>query len=200
MGLPLVPSDPAAAGQKVAMLTFDDGPSGHTAAILDTLAKEKVRAVFFITGYGARQHPEMLKRINEEGHILAIHTMTHPNMTKLTAEAQRKEIEPLIEQIESVTGKRPRYFRPPFGAYNQELLETLKGLDLVAINWSVGSLDWDGLVNGQKEPQKVVDDVMAQMHKGAVILFHDTMKHTADAVPIVIERLRADGYEFVTLP
>lgn len=200
IGMPLVPSDPAAVTKKVVMLTFDDGPSAHTGAILDTLAQENVHAVFFITGYGARQHPELVKRIHDEGHQLGIHTMTHPNMTKLAAAEQRKEIEPLIEQIETVSGKRPLYFRPPFGAYNQELLQTLKELDLAAINWTVGSLDWDGLVNGRKEPQRIVDDVMAQMHKGAVILFHDTMQHSADALPTIIERLRTDGYEFVTLP
>lgn len=199
IGYPLVPSDPTTE-QKTALLTFDDGPTAQTPAVLDALKAKGVKAVFFVTGYGAKQHPEMLERIHQEGHILGIHTMSHHNLTKLTREQQRQEIQPLAEQIEKVTGKKARYIRPPFGAYNDELLSLLKEMDLELINWSVGSLDWEGVVDGYKDPQRVVADVDAQLHKGAVILMHDTMKHTTQAVPMVIDRLRAEGYEFVLLP
>ncbi|MFZ5815749.1 MAG: polysaccharide deacetylase family protein [Bacillota bacterium] len=200
IGLPLVPSDPAAADRKVVLLTFDDGPSEWTVPILETLAQEQVKAVFFITGYGARNHPELVERIHREGHTLAVHTMTHPNMARLAPADQRKEIEPLVELIQQVTGQKPRYFRPPFGAYDQNLLRLLKEMEMELINWTNGSLDWEGVIDGYKDPHKVVDDVMRQLHRGAVILFHDTMRHTAEALPVVIQRLRAEGYEFVTLP
>lgn len=200
IGLPLAPSHPAAAEQRVVLLTFDDGPSEWTPAILDALAKEKVQAVFFITGYSARQHPELLERIHRDGHLLGVHTMTHPNMSQLSRAEQRKEIEPLVELIEQVTGEKPRYFRPPFGAYNQDLIDLLQEMELELINWTNGSLDWEGVVNGYKDPNQVVDDVMSQLHRGAVILFHDTMRHTAEAIPEVIRQIRAEGYEFVNLP
>lgn len=199
IGYPLVPSDPSVQ-QKVAMLTFDDGPSNYTPEVLDRLKEAGVKAVFFITGYGAAEHPELLKRIHEEGHLLGIHTMTHPNMTELSREEQIEEIQPLIDLITEVTGERPRYFRPPFGAYNDTLLATLDELGLELINWSNGSLDWEGVVDGYKDPNQVVADVLDQLHPGSVILAHDTMKHTAEAVPLIIEALRAEGYEFVVLP
>lgn len=199
IGLPLVPSDPAA-DQKVMLLTFDDGPSEYTVPILETLAKENIKAIFFITGYGARNHPELVERIHKEGHILAVHTMTHPNMRRLTKDGQRQEIQPLVELIEKVSGQKPRYFRPPFGAYNDDLRQLLMEMDMELINWTNGSKDWEGVVNGYKDPNKVVEDVMQQLHKGAVVLFHDTMQHTVEAVPEVIKRVRAEGYEFVTLP
>lgn len=199
IGYPLVPSDPSV-DRKVAMLTFDDGPSAYTPEVLDGLKEAGVKAVFFITGYGAAQHPDLVRRIHEEGHVLGIHTMTHPNMTQLSRAEQIEEIQPLIDLITEVTGLPPRYFRPPFGAYNDELLATLDELGLELINWSNGSLDWEGVVDGYKDPNQVVADVLDQLHPGAVILAHDTMKHTAEAVPMIIQALRAEGYEFVVLP
>lgn len=199
IGYPLVPSDPAVE-QKVAMLTFDDGPSDYTPQVLAGLKEAGVKAVFFITGYGAERHPDLVKRIHEEGHVLGIHTMTHPNMTDLGRQEQIAEIQPLIDLITDVTGEPPRYFRPPFGAYNDELLATLDELGLEAINWSNGSLDWDGVVDGYKDPNLVVEAVLDQLHPGSVILAHDTMKHTAEAVPMIISALRQEGYEFVVLP
>lgn len=199
IGYPLVPSDPSVE-QKVAMLTFDDGPSAYTPEVLERLAEADVKAVFFITGYGAERYPDLVKRIHEEGHVLGIHTMTHPDMSTLSREEQVEEIQPLIDLITEVTGEAPKYFRPPFGSYNDELLATLDDLGLEAINWSNGSLDWDGVVDGYKDPNLVVADVMEQLHPGSVILAHDTMKHTAEAVPMIIEALRGEGYEFVVLP
>lgn len=179
IGYPLVPSDPAAAEQKVAMLTFDDGPTDITPAVLDALAKEKVKAVFFITGYSADKHPELLKRIHDEGHVLAIHSETHANLSQIAPEEIRGEIEPLAKRIAAVTGQPPKYIRPPYGAYNDAVLQVTKEMGLQVINWSNGSLDWEGVVNGYKDPKKVVADVMSQLHKGAVVLMHDTNKHTA---------------------
>ncbi len=199
IGYPLVPSDPAV-DRKVAMLTFDDGPSIYTPEVLDRLEEAGVKAVFFITGYGAAEHPDLVRRIHEKGHVLGIHTMTHPDMTQLSREEQIAEIQPLIDLITEVTGQPPRYFRPPFGAYNDELLATLEELGLELINWSAGSLDWEGVVDGYKDPHRVVADVLDQLHPGAVILAHDTLRHTAEAVPLIIEALRAEGYEFVVLP
>jgi len=200
LGLPLAPSDPEAAEQRVAMLTFDDGPTEKTVPILETLAKEDVKAVFFITGYSAAKHPELVERIHNEGHQLAIHTMTHPNMRKLSKAEQREEIEPLIDLIQGVTGERPRYFRPPFGAYNQDLLDLMGDLQMELVTWTNGSLDWEGLTHGKKPPEEVVKTVMDQLHRGAVILMHDTMDHTVEALPEMIHQIRAEGYTFVTLP
>lgn len=200
IGYPLTSDDPAAAGKKVALLSYDDGPTdeGPTAAILDTLKQNGVKAMFFITGYGAK-NIDLVKRIHAEGHVLAVHANTHADLTTLTKEGVKSEIEPLIKVIEEVTGAKPRYFRPPFGMYNEIVREVAKEYNLEILNWSVGSKDWVDVKDGYKDPKIIVNDVMDQMHQGAVILFHDTHKHTAEATPMVIEKLKAEGYEFVVL-
>jgi delta-lactam-biosynthetic de-N-acetylase len=201
IGYPMQSDDPKAAGLKVVMLTFDDGPTKTiTPQILDVLKKEKIRAIFFVTGYSVEANPDMLKRIAAEGHIIGVHTMTHPDLTKMSEDEQRKEIEPLIKTIVDLTGKRPTYFRPPFGSYNKDLLALSKELGLTVTTWSNGSLDWDGLdTNGYKDPQKVIDSVMEQLGPGSNILMHDIHQHTADALPKLIQTLRGKGYQFVTL-
>lgn len=201
IGYPMKSDDPKAANLKVAMLTFDDGPTKDvTPQILDTLKKEKVRAIFFVTGYSVAANPDMLKRIAAEGHIIGVHTMSHPDLAKLSKDDQRKEIEPLIKTITDLTGKRPTYIRPPFGSYNKDTLALCKELGLTVTTWSNGSLDWDGLdKDGHKDPQKVIDSVMEQLTPGSNILMHDTHQHTADALPKLIQTLRDKGYQFVTL-
>lgn len=199
IGMPLKSDDPAAAGKKVVALTFDDGPSdtGTTASILDTLAKENVKAMFFITGYGAK-HIDLVKREFAEGHILAPHTETHPDLTTLTTQQVRDEITPVYQLITQVTGQKPAWFRPPFGSYNKSVLNLLTDeYNMQVLNWSDGSLDWDGTKDGYKDPQKVIDETMKQIHPGAVVLMHDTLKHTAEALPGLIHALRDAGYEFV---
>lgn len=201
IGLPLRSDDPAAQGKKVAMLTFDDGPHPvHTDKILDTLREQNVKALFFITGYGTK-NKEALVRIHKEGHVIGVHSMTHANLPKLSEAEMRKELEPLIKIIEDVTGQKPKYMRPPFGAYNDKLRALLKEYGLELINWTNGSLDWAGVdANGYKDPNKIVEDVVQQLHPGANILMHDTHRHTAEALPQVIKQIRAQGYEFVVLP
>ncbi|HEY8347201.1 MAG TPA: polysaccharide deacetylase family protein [Symbiobacteriaceae bacterium] len=202
IGMPLATDDPAHQDDKVVMLTFDDGPSqtDSTARILDVLKAEGVRAVFFVTGYGAK-HTDMLRRIAEEGHVIGLHTVTHSDLTTLTPEEIRAELVPLMETIETVTGQRPRYLRPPFGAYNDQVLAVAAELGLEVVTWTSGSLDWEGTdASGYKDPAVVVADVMSQLYPGAVYLFHDTLLHTAEALPTIIQRMQAEGYEFVVLP
>jgi delta-lactam-biosynthetic de-N-acetylase len=201
IGYPLKSDDPKAADVKVAMLTFDDGPDKDvTPKVLDTLKKENIKAIFFVTGYGVQQNPDLLKRIAAEGHIIAVHTMTHPNLSKLSQAEQRKEIEPLMKMIQDLTGQKPKYMRPPFGAYNKDLLDLCKELGLEVVNWSNGSLDWDGLDGkGYKDPQKIVSTVLEQLVPGSNILMHDTHQHTAEALPKLIQALRERGYTFVVL-
>ncbi|MFO7172511.1 MAG: polysaccharide deacetylase family protein [Bacillota bacterium] len=207
-GYPLTTDDPAARGRKVAMLTFDDGPNpGTTEQILDVLKQYNVRAVFFVTGYGAR-HTDLLRRIAAEGHIIGTHTMTHANLRELSREEQRREIVGVNEMVEAATGQKVRYFRPPFGAYNEDTLALMEELGLELINWSHGSRDWLGVANGWKDPALVVRDVLAEeppdpqatrLHPGAIILLHDTLPHTAAALPAILEGLAEKGYELVTL-
>lgn len=195
IGLPLISDDPAAKGKKVAMLTFDDGPNpnGSTEQILDILKANDVRAIFFITGNGLK-NPTLVERIHREGHLLGPHTVTHANLTKLSVAEMRTEIDPLVELIKQVTGEQPKYFRPPYGMYNKELLGLLEEYGMQLVNWTDGSMDWE-----YNEPDKIVDEVMKQLYNGAVVLMHDTKQQTVEALPEVIRKVREAGYEFVVL-
>lgn len=202
IGLPLTSDDPAAKDKKVVLLTFDDGPTdqGSTVSILETLAKENVKAMFFITGYGAK-HRDLVERIHREGHVLGPHTVTHANLAKLTPAGIKEELDPVVKIIEEVSGKKPKWLRPPFGAYNQTVIDIAKndyGMDI--LNWTDGSLDWEGVKDGYKDPKIVIKDTMEQLHRGAVVLMHDTLKHTAEALPEIIRQMKTEGYEFVVLP
>ena len=122
------------------------------------------------------------------------------SVSSLTPAEMREELEPLMQIIEETTGQRPKYLRPPFGSYNDEVLAVAADLGLQVITWTSGSLDWeDNDENGYKDPAVVVQDVMDQLFPGAIYLFHDTKTHTAEALPEIIDLMRAAGYEFVVL-
>lgn len=187
--------DESAKGKKVVMLTFDDGPSKEaTADILDILKEHNVKALFLVTGYGAKNE-DLVKRIVAEGHTIGTHTETHANLTKLSREQARKEIVSVNETVERLTGVKPKYFRPPFGAYNQMVEGLLSELRMTWFNWSVGSLDWE-----TSDPDQVVRNVVDHIHPGGNVLLHDTHKHTARALPRILNELKQRGYEFVILP
>ncbi|MDF2627767.1 MAG: polysaccharide deacetylase [Symbiobacteriaceae bacterium] len=202
IGLPLTSDDPAAQGKKVVVLTFDDGPTdtGSTVSILETLAAENVKAMFFITGYGAK-HMDLVKRIHREGHVLGPHTVTHANLRELSPAGVREELDPVVKVIEEVSGQKPKWLRPPYGAYNQSVIDIAKNdYGMEVLTWTDGSLDWEGTKGGYKDPNLVIKDTMGQLHPGAVVLMHDTLKHTAEALPELIKKIKAEGYEFVVLP
>jgi delta-lactam-biosynthetic de-N-acetylase len=199
IGYPLTTDDEQAKGAKVVMLTFDDGPTKDvTPKILDILKENDVPAVFFVTGYGAKNE-DVLKRIHAEGHVIGTHTMNHDNLREMTEEQARREIVGVNQMVERILGFKPRLFRPPFGAYNDTVLKILREEHMEIVNWSDGSKDWEGVVNGRKDPARIVQDVMDQLHPGAIILFHDTHMHTAEALPEIIKQLRTKGYEFVVM-
>ncbi|HYG60445.1 MAG TPA: polysaccharide deacetylase family protein, partial [Symbiobacteriaceae bacterium] len=104
-----------------------------------------------------------------------------------------------LKLIEEVAGYKAKYLRPPFGAYNDQLINYAKENGMEVLNWTDGSLDWEGVVDGYKDPKLVVEQVMEQLHPGAVVLLHDTLKHTAEALPEIITKIKAEGYEFIVL-
>lgn len=207
IGGPVVAVDEADADRKFVMLTYDDGPNpGTTEAVLDALKAAKVKAVFFVTGYGV-EHEDLLRRIHTEGHTIGTHTVSHPNLRNLTKEDQRAEIVPVNEVVERVTGQKVKYFRPPHGAYNQDTLDLMDELGLQLVNWTHGSRDWEpDVILG--DPARVTAKVLAEepadsgdtaLWPGAVVLLHDTLPWTAAASPDFIAGLQELGYEFVIL-
>lgn len=179
-------------GKKLIALTFDDGPSAATTPqLLDILKKKQVPATFFVVGTMAERAPEVLKRERVEGHEIASHTATHRSLATMSADEIRADRNNMNSIVERITGKGVGLIRPPYGALN----DTSRGaVGQPMILWSVDPEDWR-----DKNSETVRNRVRAAAYDGAVILLHDIHQTTVDAVSGIIDDLRADGYEFVTI-
>ena len=174
-------------------ITFDCAwGTEHTDAILKALEAENVRATFFMVQFWTEKYPEYVKKIDAAGHEIGTHSATHSQMSKLSESEIRKELQTSSQAIESVTGKKVELFRAPFGDYDDLLVETAQSMGLYSIQWDVDSLDWKNLTASE-----ITLRIAGKVQPGSIILCHNNGLHTAEALPIVLDTLRARGYEFV---
>lgn len=172
-------------------LTFDDGPNEtYTPQVLDILAKHNVKGTFFVMGAYVDEHPEMAKRIVSEGHQIANHTYTHPDLAALSDEKVLQEIEWTQESIRDVTGVTPDLYRLPFGSGGARVVKLLK--PLTSIIWNVDSEDWMS-----KNKQTIMNQVLSTLQPQSILLMHDTHQATPDALDELIPILKEKGYRFV---
>ena len=148
-----------------------------------------VKATFFLVGFWVEDYPEMTKKICDNGFEIGTHSNTHPDMTKLSVEEQKLELETSINLIKNITQKEVQLFRPPYGAYNDNLISTAESLGLTTIQWSVDSLDWKGL-----SAMEITNRIMNGARNGSIILCHNNSDHILDALPIVLDRLQKRGF------
>lgn len=177
-------------------LTFDDGPHPElTPKLLDILRQQGVRATFYVVGRNVEAYPDIARRIVSEGHEIANHTWSHPALPSLSAARLRDEIEKTSAVIERTTGRRPTNMRPPYGAINERVRQTIyrdHGLDVIM--WSVDPLDWKR-PGASVVTQRLVDGAKP----GGILLAHDIHAGTVEAMPQTIARLKAKGYGFATV-
>ena len=166
----------------------------HTDAILQNLAAGKVRATFFTVQFWAEEHADYLKKISDAGHEIGTHSATHSYMSRLSETEIRSELTSSSEAISKVTGKSVELFRPPYGDYDNELIDTSNAMGLYPIQWDVDSLDWKDL-----SASDIADRIVNHVKSGSIILCHNNGLHTAEALPIVIDALHAKGFEFVPI-
>ncbi len=197
------------AKKKIA-LTFDDGPDGRwTPKILDILKEKKVPAAFFVIGVDASQWPELLKREYREGHEIGNHTYTHPNFDDTSKTQLRWELNLTQRLIESTIGVKSILFRPPFGIdhqpeYAEEVaqLPTAQEMGYLIVGQKIDPHDWRQVDGKQVPAQEIVDGVLRQADEGNIALFHDgggDRSQTVIALPKIIDALRAQGYELVSV-
>ena len=163
-----------------------------TLGILDILDKYNVRATFFLVGFWVDKHPNQVAEIDKRGHEIGNHSTTHPNMSTLSQEQIIKELTVTEKKISDITKKKPNLFRPPFGDYNDSLINVAKDLGYYTIQWDIDSLDWKEL---GIEP--VVDKVLKNVSSGSIILFHNNAKYIKEYLPIIIEGLQEKGFDIV---
>jgi peptidoglycan-N-acetylmuramic acid deacetylase len=180
-------------------LTFDNGyENGFTPKILDVLKEKKVPAIFFVTGHYIKDQPELLKRMVSEGHLIGNHSWSHPDMSQLTQQQIKDELDKVKHEVTKVTGQQDMaYLRPPRGIFNSRTLTVSRDLGYTSVFWSVAYKDWD--TKKQKGADYAHQQVMAQLHPGAVILLHSVSKDNTDALARIIDDARAQGYEFKSL-
>ncbi len=183
-------------------LTFDDGPDGvYTPRVLDVLKDYGVPATFFLLGQNMENHPQVARRIIEEGHAVGNHSYSHPDLRKLTAsEAYQNQVNKTQQVFKDILDYEPLYFRPPYGALTDEQIEMLGAEGFIIVNWSIETFDWSAALNN---PAGILERVNRYHHEGAVILMHSAggnRSTTVEALPLIIESLREKGYEFITIP
>ncbi len=177
--------------QKIA-LTFDDGPHpSYTEQLLDGLKERGVHATFFVTGEHAELHPDIIKRMQEEGHLIGNHTYSHMQLQTGNRELFKKELIKTNEILKEITGEDVQYVRPPYGSWDKSFE---KELNMFPVLWTVDPLDWCSS-NASCITEKIVDDV----EENDIILMHDYFDTSVVAALQVIDELLEEGYTFVTV-
>ena len=166
----------------------------YTDSLLETLEKEHVRVTFFTVQFWAEKYPDYIKKISDMGHEIGTHSATHSYMSRLSETEIKTELETSCAAIEKVTGKEVELFRPPYGDYDDLLIDTSNAMGLYPIQWDVDSLDWKDL-----SASDIASRIVSQAKSGSIILMHNNGLHTAEALPIVIDTLKANGFEFVPI-
>ncbi|WP_121610017.1 delta-lactam-biosynthetic de-N-acetylase [Mesobacillus foraminis] len=180
-------------------LTFDNGyENGYTDQILDVLKKEKVPAAFFVTGHYLESAEDQVIRMVEDGHIVGNHSYHHPDLTKVSDEKLKEELELVRSKTQELTGqKHMSYLRPPRGVFSERTMQLAREAGYTHIFWSLAFVDWN--TDQQRGWQYSYDNIMRQIHPGAILLLHTVSKDNADALEKAIQDLKKQGYTFKSL-
>lgn len=178
--------------KKVCALSFDAAWGAEdTDLLIEILGKYDAKATFFVVGEWVDKYPDEVKKLHDAGHDVMNHSDTHQYMTKIENDRMIFEVENCSDKIEKITKKRPNLFRPPYGDYNSKVVQKMASLGYNTIQWDVDSLDWKDL-----SPDEIYNRVTQRTKNGSIILFHNAAKHTPEALPKILEKLKKDGFKF----
>ena len=181
--------------EKVVALTFDAAWGNEdTQQLIDILGQYNVPATFFLVGDWVDNYPESVKALTDAGHSVQNHSNTHPYLTQCSADTIMSELNACNDKIEAITGVRPTLIRPPYGDYNDTVVNTIRSMGMEPIQWDVDSLDWKEL-----SAPEITQRVLSGVQPGSIVLFHNAALHTPEALPDIIDSLMQEGYTFVTV-
>lgn len=195
-GIPGLPplDEPLDPDKPMIALTFDDGPGPYTDRLLDAFATYGGKATFFMVGRNIAARAETVQRAAAEGHQLASHTWSHPQLTKLGREDLIQQMTSTQTTIFETTGVETDLLRPPYGSVNKTVKSMAAELDITLVTWSVDPRDWES-----RDADKVYDAVLSTVKDGDIILCHDIHESTVEAMERLIPELRVRGYQLVTV-
>lgn len=181
--------------KKQVAISFDAAwGNEETPQLLEILDKYNVKATFFLVGDWVDKYPDDVKEIAAHGNDIGNHSNTHPHLPALSLSEQSAEIEECNRKVEALTGKCPTLFRAPYGDYNNDVVNTVKGLNMYCVQWDVDSLDWK-----DPTPEKLCENVLSKVKDGSIVLMHNGAKNTPAALPSIIEGIQDKGYEIVLI-
>jgi peptidoglycan/xylan/chitin deacetylase (PgdA/CDA1 family) len=199
----IVYAAPRRIGRRELALTFDDGPSEWTPPILDLLQAHAARATFFVLGASADGRGDIVRRAAAEGHELGNHTYSHADPEQLPDDELRSELERTGSLLESLVGKRPVHFRPPYAATNYRVADVARGAGLErTVLRSIDPADWS-----ETDGSAIAAHVLERARPGAIVCLHDgnlpperpSRQPTVDALARIVPELTARGYRLVTV-
>ncbi len=177
-------------------LTFDDGPDTRYGPQIAAILKDKkAAATFFLVGMRVKEHPEVVRRLAAEGFELANHTYNHQSLPALKPHQIANELRLCDADIFEASGQHTSLMRPPGVQYNDKVLEVARALGYVTVSWTVGARDYEA----DTSPEFIRQRVLARAAPGSIILLHQDTAATAAALPEIIDSLRSQGYQFVTI-
>ncbi|HJX44092.1 MAG TPA: polysaccharide deacetylase family protein, partial [Geodermatophilus sp.] len=175
-------------------LTFDDGPGPYTALLLDELRAAGVRATFFVVGRAAAARPDLVREAVADGHAVGNHTWSHPRLPDVGAVAVADQLDRTSAVLADL-GVTTTLMRPPYGATDATVASVTAARGHAQILWDVDTQDWRN-----RDVAVTTQRALAGAHPGAIVLMHDIHPSTVEAVPGIVDALRAEGYTLVTVP
>lgn len=180
---------------KFVALSFDAAWGNEdTEELIDILTSHGVTATFFLVGQWVDKYPESVKQLSDAGMEVMNHSDDHAHFAKLSASEIVENINACNAKIEAITGVRPTLFRCPYGEYDDNVIDTVNGMGMTAIQWDVDSLDWKEI-----PAEEIVQRVTGKVQPGSIVLFHNAALHTPEALPSILETLIQEGYTFVPI-
>ncbi|MBQ3225984.1 MAG: polysaccharide deacetylase family protein [Clostridia bacterium] len=179
--------------EKLCSITFDAAwDDSDTDRLISILEKYNAKATFFMVGSWVEKYPESVKKFFSAGHEIMNHSDTHPHINQLSEEKIKEEINRCSDKIEALVGKRPDLFRGPYGEYNDAVIRAAEILGHKTIQWDVDSLDWKELATDD-----IVSRVTKRVKPGSIVLFHNGVKNTPEALEKILDHLTKDGYKII---
>ena len=166
----------------------------RTEQILDILDEYNVKATFFLVNIWIEDYPEMAQEIVARGHEIGLHSVSHPQFSTLSVEQIKEELQGNYDKIKEITGYEAKLFRPPFGDYNNTVIDTVREQGYIPIQWSVDSLDWKDY-----SAQEICNRVLKKISAGDIVLFHNNGLHTPEALPEILKTLQDKNLQVVPI-